>query len=99
MLCTQRDSERFGVKWFCCFYSGCGRDQGDGWGGGAGMGVVRAEWDRVLFMFLKQKEAYEISECDWISDVCSSDLSPPAHKWKLITAVSVTLEMQAFCLI
>ena len=24
---------------------------------------------------LKQKTAYEISECDWSSDVCSSDLS------------------------
>ena len=23
----------------------------------------------------KQKTAYEISECDWSSDVCSSDLS------------------------
>ena len=24
--------------------------------------------------FFKQKTAYEISECDWSSDVCSSDL-------------------------
>eukprot|EP01046_Picozoa_sp_COSAG06_P089501 COSAG06_NODE_35875_length_454_cov_1.256338_2_plen_37_part_01 len=23
--------------------------------------------------FFKQKTAYEISECDWSSDVCSSD--------------------------
>src|SRR6056300_1325834 len=28
----------------------------------------------VLFFFFKQKTAYEISECDWSSDVCSSDL-------------------------
>ena len=29
---------------------------------------------RVLFFFFKQKTAYEIKECDWSSDVCSSDL-------------------------
>ena len=28
---------------------------------------------RVIFFF-KQKTAYEIKECDWSSDVCSSDL-------------------------
>src|SRR6056300_494841 len=28
-----------------------------------------------FFFFFKQKTAYEISECDWSSDVCSSDLS------------------------
>src|SRR6056300_923084 len=28
----------------------------------------------LLFLFFKQKTAYEISECDWSSDVCSSDL-------------------------
>ena len=26
------------------------------------------------FFFFKQKTAYEIKECDWSSDVCSSDL-------------------------
>ena len=30
----------------------------------------------VLFFFFKQKTAYEIYQCDWSSDVCSSDLSP-----------------------
>eukprot|EP01046_Picozoa_sp_COSAG06_P117575 COSAG06_NODE_64656_length_259_cov_0.581250_1_plen_40_part_10 len=25
------------------------------------------------YYFFKQKTAYEISECDWSSDVCSSD--------------------------
>ena len=29
-----------------------------------------------LFFFFKQKTAYEIKECDWSSDVCSSDLIP-----------------------
>src|ERR1044071_3476405 len=31
-----------------------------------------------LFVFFKQKTAYEISTRDWSSDVCSSDLSPEA---------------------
>ena len=29
---------------------------------------------RMCFFFFKQKTAYEIKECDWSSDVCSSDL-------------------------
>ena len=29
----------------------------------------------IVFFFFKQKTAYEIKECDWSSDVCSSDLS------------------------
>ena len=28
----------------------------------------------VVLFFFKQKTAYEIKECDWSSDVCSSDL-------------------------
>ena len=27
-----------------------------------------------FFFFFKQKTAYEVKECDWSSDVCSSDL-------------------------
>ena len=38
---------------------------GGGWGGGGG----------GVFFFFKQKTAYEIYQCDWSSDVCSSDLS------------------------
>ena len=30
--------------------------------------------DSLCFFFFKQKTAYEIKECDWSSDVCSSDL-------------------------
>ena len=30
-----------------------------------------------FFFFFKQKTAYEIYQCDWSSDVCSSDLSSP----------------------
>ena len=40
-------------------------------------GVVCSS-DLVLsfcFFFFKQKTAYEIKECDWSSDVCSSDLN------------------------
>src|SRR6188508_3223083 len=29
-----------------------------------------------LFFFFKQKTAYEMAQCDWSSDVCSSDLGP-----------------------
>ena len=32
----------------------------------------------LFFFFFKQKTAYEIYQCDWSSDVCSSDLSPRA---------------------
>ena len=28
-----------------------------------------------FFFFFKQKTAYEIYQCDWSSDVCSSDLN------------------------
>ena len=31
--------------------------------------------------FFKQKTAYEIKECDWSSDVCSSDLYGPHEVW------------------
>ena len=32
-------------------------------------------WINVFFFFFfKQKTAYEIYQCDWSSDVCSSDL-------------------------
>ena len=30
----------------------------------------------LIFFFFKQKTAYEIYQCDWSSDVCSSDLEP-----------------------
>src|SRR5881397_427380 len=28
----------------------------------------------IFFFFFKQKTAYEMAQCDWSSDVCSSDL-------------------------
>ena len=33
-----------------------------------------SEESRLDFFFFKQKTAYEIRNCDWSSDVCSSDL-------------------------
>ena len=42
------------------------------------------------FFFFKQKTAYEIVDCDWSSDVCSSDLLVP-----IAAAVSVTLTVSA----
>src|SRR3546814_6739281 len=36
---------------------------------------------RYLFVFFKQKTAYEMRISDWRSDACSSDLGPcPAHQ-------------------
>ena len=35
----------------------------------------RKKEKRGKVFFFKQKTAYEIKECDWSSDVCSSDLS------------------------
>ena len=45
---------------------GGGGRGGEGGGGGGGGGGG--------FFFFKQKTAYEIYQCDWSSDVCSSDL-------------------------
>ena len=55
--------------------------------GGAGGERVRRE-DRGCdegrgigrFFFFKQKTAYEIYQCDWSSDVCSSDLGVNADR-------------------
>ena len=35
-----------------------------------------------MIFFFKQKTAYEIKECDWSSDVCSSDLLIERYKKK-----------------
>ena len=42
----------------------------------------------VFFFFFKQKTAYEIVDCDWSSDVCSSDLETLANgqQWRETTA-------------
>src|SRR5210317_983009 len=41
-----------------------------------------------FFFFFKQKTAYEISECDWSSDVCSSDM----HEMSLAEGILRILE-------
>ena len=46
--------------------------RGEGKGGGGGKRRKKKK-ERMIFFF-KQKTAYEIKECDWSSDVCSSDL-------------------------
>ena len=40
---------------------------------------------KYIFFFFKQKTAYEIKECDWSSDVCSSDLCTIARGVATIT--------------
>ena len=37
--------------------------------------------DFFYLFFFKQKTAYEIYQCDWSSDVCSSDLSLGLANW------------------
>eukprot|EP01043_Picozoa_sp_COSAG02_P088413 COSAG02_NODE_25534_length_655_cov_0.527828_2_plen_142_part_01 len=47
------------TRWYrCCYHFWCSCRAGSGCG---------------CSFFFKQKTAYEISECDWSSDVCSSD--------------------------
>ena len=47
------------------------------------------KWCISVFFFFKQKTAYEIVDCDWSSDVCSSDLKP--------TVLNVAGRWQAGC--
>ena len=42
-----------------------------------------------FFFFFKQKTAYEIVDCDWSSDVCSSDLIEHASMDSLALKVPV----------
>ena len=47
-------------------------------------------------IFFKQKTAYEITDCDWSSDVCSSDLAQRKVTWAQVmlgglAAVSLVL--------
>ena len=59
-----------------------------------------------IFFFFKQKTAYEIKECDWSSDVCSSDLlhdvtfMPPDnacryHNSAIVTFISLCGNIQS----
>ena len=48
--------------------------------------------DVVVVFFFKQKTAYEIKECDWSSDVCSSDLIPSS-----LTNIFSPLKNWLFC--
>src|SRR6056300_1182605 len=55
-------------------------------------GCVQTGLSAMLFFF-KRKTACEISECDWSSDVCSSDLIErtrlnPSHKQKTAYEIS-----------
>ena len=37
-------------------------------------GLFRKNCNVIFVFFFRQETAYEIKECDWSSDVCSSDL-------------------------
>ena len=58
--------------------------EGEGRGGG---------W----FFFFKQKTAYEIKECDWSSDVCSSDLQATVITVNHVSTKYKTLNFHKFC--
>ena len=47
--------------------------------------------DLVVFFFFKQKTAYEIYQCDWSSDVCSSDLPRAAVALDVVEPALVEL--------
>ena len=48
--------------------------------------------DIFFFFFFKQKTAYEIYQCDWSSDVCSSDLAELNLLYCLSCSVGQTRE-------
>ena len=48
----------------------------------------------VFFFFFKQKTAYEIYQCDWSSDVCSSDLKYVKSASKIGKAPKRVLEVK-----
>ena len=48
-------------------------------------------WLEEIFFFFKQKTAYEIKECDWSSDVCSSDLRPGLSSKRIATETQLVL--------
>ena len=48
------------------------------------------------FFFFKQKTAYEIKECDWSSDVCSSDLVPEKDLRHQAAEIAV-VPAESFC--
>ena len=45
----------------------------------------------IFFFFFKQKTAYEIYQCDWSSDVCSSDLF---SKLSPINSIPITTKQE-----
>ena len=48
----------------------------------------------IFFFFFKQKTAYEIYQCDWSSDVCSSDLPDEQTRGELLESVTRRLEQE-----
>ena len=51
-----------------------------------------------LFFFFKQKTAYEIVDCDWSSDVCSSDLANTVTTTNKLADCSVVTRRGVYCI-
>src|SRR5881397_664794 len=52
----------------------------------------------LVFFFFKQKTAYEMAQCDWSSDVCSSDLESQRGLAELLLAQGRVDEAERFAL-
>ena len=51
----------------------------------------------LFFFFFKQKTAYEIYQCDWSSDVCSSDLPAPVRGFNLVCLFAISIPLGRVC--
>ena len=47
-----------------------------------------------MFFFFKQKTAYEIYQCDWSSDVCSSDLLASVTDVVVLRTAAVAAQLE-----
>ena len=55
---------------------------------------MKMQHKQLAIFFFKQKTAYEIYQCDWSSDVCSSDLDLGTGKTTLVRGVLRALGYQ-----
>ena len=54
-------------------------------------------WGQVAILFFKQKTAYDSVDCDWSSDVCSSDLALGLSTYCLWNDARLGVDGASFC--